>query len=175
MTSITAVRCIESFYKEIAMPTPRLTQWLARLLAFASATALAGCGEVSLKWSEEIGLGNGQVVMATRTAKAKQYSELGGPESWGQPEMSVVISKVADDIAPLHGWRDAYFPVLLDYQPSTSSWLMVATFNSCETWYELGRPVPPYIEYQSTKGSPWKVVPLEEIFIDRKTKPPDRG
>ena len=169
MTSITGVRCTKSFYKEITMPIPRATRWLAQLLSFAGVIALSGCGEVSLKWSEEIQLEDGQVVVAERTAQGKKYSELGGPKSWNQTEMSVVITKAPNGIKPPPEWHAAYVPALLDYQPSSNSWSIVATFYFCETWYELGRPVPPYIEYQSTNGSPWKRVPLEERFIDRQT------
>ena len=59
--------------------------------------------------------------------------------------------------------------MLLDYESSTHSWSLVATFYYCETWYQLGRPVPPYIQYRSTNGSAWTHVPLEERFVERRT------
>lgn len=144
-------------------------RWLMQSLVLVSAMALVGCGEVSLKWSEEVRLEDGQMVVAERTAQGKKYSELGGPEGWNQTEMSVAITQTPHNVKPPPEWRDVYVPVLLDYQPSENTWTMLATFYFCETWYELGKPVPPYIEYQSINGSAWQRVPLEERLIDRKT------
>lgn len=169
MTLETNPYCKEGFYQGTVAPIHRVAQWVARLLTFAGAMVLAGCGEVNLQWSEEVRLEGGQIVLAERTARGKKYSELGGPKGWNQTEMSVVITKAPNGIKLPPEWRAAYVPALLDYQPSSSSWSIVATFYYCETWYELGRPMPPYIEYQSINGSPWKRVPLEERFIDRKT------
>jgi hypothetical protein len=83
--------------------------------------------------------------------------------------MSVSITQTLGEIKPPPEWRDVYVPVLLDYDASSKSWSMLASFYYCETWYALGRPIPPYIEYQSNDGSPWKRVSLEERFIGRDT------
>lgn len=110
------------------------------------------------------------MIVVQRTAQGKTYSELGGTGGWRDPvEMSVSISPTSDEIRPPPVWRDAYVPVLLDFDASSKSWSMLATFYYCETWYALGKPIPPYIEYQSIHGSLWKRVPLEERFIGRET------
>lgn len=152
------------------MPIYRTTSRLVCGLVVASTIVLAGCDKANLQWSEEVRLLDGQMVMAERTAQGRTYSELGGTGGWRHPvKMSVSITKEPDGIEPPPEWRDAYVPVLLDYDISSKSWSMVATFYYCETWYALGRPIPPYIEYQSTRGSPWKRVPLEERFVGRET------
>ncbi|EIL97734.1 hypothetical protein UU5_04621 [Rhodanobacter sp. 115] len=147
-----------------------MTLRLVRGLVLALTMALAGCGKVSLQWSEQVRLRDGQVVVVQRTAQGKTYSELGGPGGWRYPvEMSVSIAKALGNIKTPPVWRDTYVPVLLDYDASSGSWSMLASFYYCETWYALGRPIPPYIEYQSIHGASWERVPLEQRFIDRET------
>lgn len=160
----------KNLYGKLSVLTPRITLWLARGLIFAWGMALAGCDNVSLQWSEQARLQDGQMVVVQRTAQGKTYSELGGPGGWRGPvEMSVSVTETPGNVKLPPVWHDAYVPVLLDYDASSKSWSMLASFYYCETWYGLGRPIPPYIEYQSIHGSPWKRVPLEERFIDRET------
>ena len=129
---------------------------------------LAGCGEVDLKWSEEVQLDDGQIIVIKRTAKGEKQGELGGPGGWEEKEMSIALEKAAEEQAfPI--WQTAYVPILLDYQASEKTWSVVATFYYCTGWYNLGRPKLPYVEYQSKNGGPWTVVPLEERLIGRKT------
>lgn len=139
-------------------------------LVVAGVMALGGCDKASLQWSEQVRLQDNQMVVVERTAQGRTYSELGGTGGWRDPvEMSVSVTRAPGGIMLPPEWRDTYVPVLLDYNASSKSWSMLATFYYCETWYELGRPVQPYIEYRSTNGSPWKRVPLEGRFINRET------
>lgn len=138
------------------------------LIVLVGTLLMAGCDRASVKWSEEVRLADGQMIAVARTAQGKTYSELGGTGGWREPvEMSIAITKVPGDIKPPPEWRGTYVPALLDYDDSDKSWSIVATFYYCETWHALGRPIPPYIEYQSVNGAPWQRVPLEERLIDR--------
>lgn len=144
------------------------TCWLMVFFVAASASMLAGCDRASVRWSEEVRLADGQIVVAYRTAQGRTYSELGGTGGWRDPvEMSISITKSSGNIRPPPPWRDIYVPVLLDYDTSNKTWSLVATFYYCETWHALGRPIPPYIEYRSANGAPWQRVPLEERLIDQ--------
>lgn len=58
-------------------------------------------------------------------------------------------------------WRSQYIPMLLDYDPSTATWSVVATFAYCQAWEGLGRPTSPYLEFQSKAGGDWHRVELE--------------
>ena len=146
------------------------TRMTAFSLALAAMLTFVGCDRASVKWSEEIRLADGQVIVAARTAQGKTYSELGGTGGWRDPvEMSIWISKSPDGFTLPPEWRDNYVPVLLDNNTETKTWSIVATFYYCETWYALDRPIPPYIEYQSVDGTAWRRVPLEERLIGRET------
>ncbi len=138
-------------------------------LVFAGALTLVGCDRASVKWSEEVRLADGRMIVVARTAQGRTYSELGGTGGWRDPvEMSIALTKAPGDIKLPPEWRDTYVPVLLDYDESDKSWSIVTTFYYCETWHAFGRPILPYIEYRSVNGAPWQRVPLEERLIDRK-------
>lgn len=139
-------------------------------LALVTMLMLVGCDRANVKWSEEVRLADGQIIIAARTAQGKTYSELGGTGGWRDPvEMSVLIVKTPGNLKSPPEWRDTYVPALLDHDASNNTWSIVATFYYCETWNALGKPIPPYIEYQSINGAAWQRVALEERFIDRET------
>lgn len=139
-------------------------------LALVVMLTLVGCDRASVKWSEEVRLADGQVIVAARTAQGKTYTELGGTGGWRDPvAMSISISKAQDGFTSPPAWRDNYVPVLLDHNTETNTWSIVATFYYCEVWYALDRPIPPYIEYQSVDGAAWRRVPLEERLVDLET------
>ena len=156
-------------FKGEAMRTSQAVYWFMCFLVFAGALTLVGCDRASVKWSEEVRLADGRMIVVARTAQGRTYSELGGTGGWRDPvEMSIAITKAPGDIKLPPEWRDTYVPVLLDYDESDKSWSIVTTFYYCETWHALGRPILPYIEYRSVNGAPWQRVPLEERLIDRK-------
>lgn len=138
-------------------------------LLFFCALALLGCGQVDLRWSEEVQLSSGKTIIVKRAAKGEKIGEIGGPGGWEQKEMSVEIDAKDSEIFNPPVWRTAYVPVLLDYDASRKEWLIVATFYTCQGWYDLGRPKLPYVEYRVANSGQWRVVPLDAALIGRKT------
>ena len=57
-------------------------------------------------------------------------------------------------------------PIILDRDPATEEWFVVATFFHCDSWYELGRPKLPYTEYRFRNGR-WVQQPLTPQWIGR--------
>jgi hypothetical protein len=153
------------------LPTEARTGRTRRASAFLALVAclllLVGCGKVQLAWLEDVQLQEGQQLEVTRTATGKQRSELGGPKSWEQTEMSLAFAQVPAGFAKPPIWQAPYVPMLIDYAPDQRTWSLVAAFYRCETWYALGRPMPPYVAYQSVDGQPWQQVALEERLIGR--------
>lgn len=127
----------------------------------------AACSKVNIEWSEEVQLSDGSTLVIDRTAQGEKKYEIGGPGGWNQTEMSVRIKPGANNMKPPPVWRDAFVPLLLDYEPSTQTWSLVTSFYFCSTWYELGKPELPYIEFQSIGGGAWIRVPLESRLIGR--------
>ena len=149
-------------------------------LPFAIALLLGGCGHASVRWSEEVQLTSGERIFTERTARGNTFSQLGGSSGWGRDvEMTVAISNTATDIKTPPEWRSPYAPVLLDYESDSGAWVIIATFNYCEGWHELGRPMPPYIQFRSINGGAWEALPVQPQYLHRQTnllaKPKTRG
>jgi hypothetical protein len=141
---------------------------VCRAAAITMLGMLTACGQIDLKWSEEVQLEDGQVIVVKRTAQGKQLGELGGPGGWEQKAMSVEFSPSATGKNP-PVWNTAYVPILIDHQTPEETWSIVATFYTCQGWHDLGRPALPYVEYQSNQGGPWEIAPLEPRLIGRPT------
>lgn len=157
----------QSFHKgkaEVRCEQWRRLLWGCLLLA---TLALCGCGNVQLQWSEEVRLHDGRLLVVDRTATGKKLSELGGTKGWEQVYMSIAFDQVPPSAVRPPPWRAAYVPILLDYDSTSRTWSLVAAFYRCETWYALGRPIPPYVAYQSIDGQPWRRGVLEERLIGR--------
>lgn len=143
----------------------RMSLGLLLLWALASAS----CGKSTISWTEEVQLGNKKIILVERALKGQGNAEIGGPSYWRHMEMSISFKK-DDNTVPLPPeWHAKYVPVLLDHKQESNAWVLVATPDTCETWYELGRPIPPYIQYESVNGAPWRQVGLEDALIGRKT------
>jgi hypothetical protein len=131
------------------------------LLTVVLTLFLTACGKIA--WKEQVQLDSGEVVLFDRTAKAKSMGEWGGPGGWSASEMTLDIDKSVANLQ-IPQWRFPFVPILIDRDPATKEWFVVATFYDCQSWYGLGRPKLPYVEYQIRNGN-WQVVPLEEKLI----------
>lgn len=137
------------------------------IIAAFGATVLAGCGKSNISWKEEVLLRNAEVIVVKRTAKTKAFGEVGGPGGWENEGMTVEIVKPPlSDTPPV--WNFPYVPLIFDRDPEANQWFMVATFDSCESWYELGRPRLPYVEFRVENGA-WIKRPLSPTLIGRRT------
>lgn len=140
---------------------------LRPFLIVLGATLLSACGfgDVDLKWSEEVQLADGQVIVIQRAAKGEVQGEGFARTGWVPTEMTLAFEGMQVGLKPPPEWRTKYTPILLDYDASTRTWSVVGTFNYCEEWRDLGKPALPYIEYRSQDGAPWGIVPLEQRLI----------
>lgn len=142
---------------------------ILRVLIVLLTVILAGCNDVTLHWQEHADVNDELRVLVERTADGEKYSELGGPKAWKQSEMTVEVFDISGRFAPLPPkWVGTAVPMILDYEQEAGTWSLIATFSSCESWYEAGRPRPPYLEYQSKNGGHWTPVALEERFLEKK-------
>jgi hypothetical protein len=57
-------------------------------------------------------------------------------------------------------------PILLDRDPASREWAIVATFFHCDTWYALGRPKLPYTEFRFRQGQ-WVQQDLSSQWVGR--------
>lgn len=136
-----------------------------RMLAVTAAACLAACGNSRLEWQEEVRLHDGETIVVKRTAKTKAFGEVGGPGGWENEgmTMSIVQPQRPDNPPP---WEGRFVPVLFDRDAASGQWFLVATFFSCQSWYDLGRPALPYTEYRLREGR-WVQGPLSAELIGR--------
>ena len=133
--------------------------------ALFCALFLSACGKSQIEWKEEVKLQSGEVIVVKRTAKSKDFGEIGGPGGWENEGMTVqIIQPVKSDNPPI--WDAKFVPIVFDRDPATQEWFMVATFYSCTSWYDLGRPKLPYTEYRLKNGK-WLQQPLSPHLIGR--------
>jgi hypothetical protein len=118
--------------------------FLSSLLSYESTPTL-------IKWQEDVELKSGEIIRVNRTAKAKSFGEWGGPGGWENEGMTLQIDTPNKaDNPPL--WDAKFVPVVFDRDATTGEWFVVATFYSCESWYDLRRPKLPYTEYRLKNG-----------------------
>lgn len=135
------------------------------MTAMAAAPILNACGKSNISWNEEVQLNSGEIITVKRTARTKAFGEIGGPGGWENEGMTVEVIKPAMKEKPPI-WDFPFVPLLFDQDVKTRQWFMVATFYSCASWYELGRPSLPYTEYRLIDGK-WIQKPLSQDLIGR--------
>jgi hypothetical protein len=136
--------------------------------------ALAVCLAAWIYWSshrtvrfeEEVTLSNGTVIVVKRLVKLTPLGELGGPGGWESRYNRLRLPKTSSGELPAWESGDGLVPMLVDRDPSTGDWVLVATFYTCETWYLIGRPKLPYAQFRLHAGE-WKRVPLSDALIGR--------
>lgn len=142
--------------------------WLA-LVCTLLATA-AGCNRMSLKWKEEVRLSTGQLIAVDRTARGTITRDIAmRATGWKPKETTLRIPQAGLGVQAPPVWRSILIPVVLDYDPASSTWSVVATYLFCSTWYDMGRPRSPYVQYISSHGEPWQAVPLQPGLAGRRS------
>lgn len=137
------------------------------LLCILLVTA-AGCSRMSLKWKEEVRLSSGQLIAVDRTAQGTITRDIAmRATGWKPKETTLRISQAGLGVQAPPAWRSILIPVVLDYDPATSTWSVLATYLFCSTWYDMGRPQSPYVQYISRHDEPWRVVPLQPGWVGR--------
>ncbi|MCA3001324.1 MAG: hypothetical protein ING64_01380 [Rhodocyclaceae bacterium] len=137
---------------------------LVALVAFGILLAM----DKRISFNEEVGLADGRVVIIERLIKAKPLGEVGGPGGWDPLYNSFEFVGVPEPAKPSKWESDrGLMPMLVDRDPATGEWFVVATFFTCEPWYALGRPKLPYTEFRYRNGG-WLQSDLSSNLIGRK-------
>lgn len=135
------------------------------LVTAAAILFLVACGDTRISWREEVELQDGTVLIVARTAKTAPFGEIGGPGGWENKGMTLTIVEPPSVDKP-PPWDFPFVPMVFDRDAKSDEWFLVATFYSCESWYDLGRPKLPYVEYRVRAGA-WQRVPLSSELIGR--------
>jgi len=150
---------------KIAGATNALVHTLRLILLCTLLLTMGGCSRMSESWKEEVRLSDGRLIVVKRTAKGTITRDIAmRATGWKPKETTLRIAQV-DGAAKPPVWRSFLIPVVMDYDPASSTWSVVATYMWCSTWYDMGRPVSPYVQYISVGGEAWRVVPLQPALV----------
>lgn len=130
--------------------------------------ATVSCSRMSQSWKEEVRLSDGRLIVVKPTAKGTMKRDMAmRATGWEPGEITLRIPHTDGDVKP-PVWRSALIPVVMDYDPASSTWSVVATHLYCTTWYDMGRPASQYVQYISVGGERWRVVPLQPGWAGRR-------
>lgn len=129
---------------------------------------MGGCSRMSESWKEEVRLSDGRLIVVKRTAKGTITRDIAMRATGWKPKVTTLRIAQVEGAANPPVWRSALIPVVLDYEPASSTWSVVATCMWCSTWYDMGRPTSPYVQYISVGGEAWRVVPLQPGWVGRR-------
>jgi len=153
---------------KIARATAAKVQALRVILLCTLVLTMLGCSRMSESWKEEVRLSDGRLIVVKRTAKGTITRDIAmRATGWKPKETTLRIAQV-DGAAKPPVWRSFLIPVVMDYEPASSTWSVVATYMWCSTWYDMGRPTSPYVQYISVGGEAWRVVPLQPGWVGRR-------
>lgn len=111
-------------------------------------------------------LQDGEVLEVRRDAVAEPFGQIGGTGGWENKGMALKVVS-ASKRPPPAPWKGKFVPLIFDHDSESQEWFIVASFYSCTSWYELGRPELPYVEFRYRSGQ-WQQQPLSPKFIGRR-------
>ena len=153
---------------KITEATTALAHALRLILLCTLVLTIVGCSRMSESWKEEVRLSDGRMIVVKRTAKGTITRDMAmRATGWIPREITLRIPQ-ADGAATPPVWRSVLIPLVMDYDPTSSTWSVVATHVFCSTWYDMGRPALHYVQYISVGGEAWRVVPLQPGWAGRR-------
>ena len=142
----------------------KLKYWLLGLYVVAGGILLI-VRDPRMSWREEVQLKSGEVIVIKRTAKFSENWIAGGGGGSFNRGMTIEFDSPDKPDNPTT-WSGLYVPILLDRDPNTNEWTIVATFFHCDSWYDIGRPKLPYTQYQY-RGGQWVQQAMDAKWIGR--------
>jgi hypothetical protein len=118
---------------------------------------------VELTWNEPVQVANGETVQVQRHVTMFHERQLGGGSS-----APIYNSSTIDLVgaAEFPTWNAPMVPIVLDRDPGTGEWIVVAGIDGCSFWARNGRPRPPYWAFR-LRGGEWYRDSVPESFIGR--------
>ena len=123
---------------------------LGVLLYFFGEKKWLGGGTTHLEWTEDVSLASGEKIQIERDVKFRWgFIFLGGRE--GNETLRSVVRPAAGSKA-FPEWSAPMLPILLDRDPVTGTWWLVATTEEEKFWQRNQEPQPPYWGFKTQVG-----------------------
>jgi hypothetical protein len=129
---------------------------------------ISSCGlrsHADLRWTEPVALQSGGTVQIRRHVELWHHRALGGGFSSAKQFKTSSI-EFADGGGKIPIWDAPMVPIVLDKDPATNEWIVVAGSDGCDMWVRNGRPRPPYWAFRLRNGQ-WYRDAIPESFLGR--------
>lgn len=141
----------------------------AALLAALVFLFASGCDEMrrhaDLRWTEPVSLESGETVHIERHVEMWRERASGGAFSSAPFYKTSSLKLVgADNDFPL--WNAPLVPLVLDRDPGSREWIVVAGTDGCSRWLRNGLPRPPYWAFRLRDGE-WYRDAIPNAFLGR--------
>jgi hypothetical protein len=120
------------------------------LLIFGSLAFYYQCWGQFIKFTEEVELSSGEIIIIQRKLKTNSFGEVGGPGGWEVKFNSLIITNPSNSGNPSIWQTDEeLLPILFDFDSKTREWFVVAS-AACGAWRAVGDPNDDYhyVEYR---------------------------
>jgi hypothetical protein len=127
------------------------------------------------RWSEEVVLSDGSLIVVKRAVEVSESNSFAG-DAYNAVEQDATL-KFTGELGDLPVWNAALMAQVLYRDEETEEWVIVANSTSCEVYYERGeprflflegRPQTNYFEFRLRKNG-WAQVPISRASIGRPT------
>ncbi len=119
----------------------------------------------NMHWNEEVQLQTGEVIVIRRTAIFSENPMTAGGAESSNKGMTIEFKSPDKPDNPAM-WSGVHVPIILDRDPHTHEWVIVATFYHCGSWHDNGQPTPPYTTYRYRDGK-WLQQSMDPSWIGR--------
>ena len=109
-----------------------------------------GSGTRHLVWTEDVVLASGERVTVAREQDVFFQKSMADGVGTDRGRRSLVRSVLPDGSFP--EWSAPLIPQVLDRDPASGRWFLIATMGWCETWNRNGEPLPPYWGFAVVDG-----------------------
>ena len=146
-----------------------LRRTILAAVLLAALVPAGGCSGVQeRRWSEEVVLDDGSVVVVNRYVKFQPSNSVAG-DAYSATDLETRLS-FEGEFSDLPAWTEPLEPLLLYRQPSSDEWIIVATTSSCDVWSARGSPFAPYWEFRARRGERnWSQAAVSSFSSGRKS------
>lgn len=137
------------------------------LIIFLASWMLTLVGKVDANWREQVMLSSGDMITLQRRATGDAFG-MKQPTAWKVERMHIQILDAHGQPAAVPLWESRTFPIYLDFDRGSQSWIIVSEIVDCGLMYELGKPRLPYLQHVARKGAgSWAETPVDAKYFGK--------
>jgi hypothetical protein len=125
----------------------------------------SGASVNDMRWTEPVQLASGETIRIRRHIRFRQGRALGGGWAFA-PEYKTSTIDIESTGSPLATWDAPLVAMLVDRDPATGEWLVIASQDDLTFWNANGKPCPPQWAFRLRRGV-WFLEPVPVPMLSR--------